>query len=98
MKNARKKGKTRTLTDTPEKRLIELAEQERQTKNKTKRERQEKRSLKIQRRNRFLNFHQNKYQIEFKKRQMSIGDSDVENVSLADSSEGSFVEETSEEE
>ncbi|GBP18011.1 Stimulator of interferon genes protein [Eumeta japonica] len=43
IKNSRKKGKTRILTDTPEKRLIELAEQETQTKNNAKRERQEKR-------------------------------------------------------
>ena len=42
MKNVRKKGKTRILTDSPEKRLIELAEQEKQTKNKAKRKRQEK--------------------------------------------------------
>ncbi|GBP71382.1 hypothetical protein EVAR_20481_1 [Eumeta japonica] len=36
IKNSRKKGKTRILTDTPEKRLIELAEQERQPRTRLK--------------------------------------------------------------
>ncbi|CAG4938492.1 unnamed protein product [Parnassius apollo] len=36
IKDARKKAKTRILTDTPEKRLIELTEQEKQSKNKAK--------------------------------------------------------------
>ena len=36
IKNVRKEGKTRILTDSPEKRLIELAEQEKQTRTRLK--------------------------------------------------------------
>ena len=98
MKNVRKKGKTRILTDSPEKRLIELAEQEKQTKNKAKRERQEKKVLKNTEKKQIPKLPPELTSNRVKKRQMSSSDSDVENVSLADSSEESFVEETSEEE
>lgn len=97
-KNARKKGKTRILTDSPEKRLIELAEQERQTKNKAKKERQEKKVLKNIKKKQIPKLPPDLTSNRVKKRHMSSSDSDTENVLLADSSEGSFVEETSEEE
>lgn len=98
IKNSRKKGKTRILTDTPEKRLIELAEQERQTKNKAKRERQEKKVLKNKEKKQIPKLPPELTSNRVQKRKMSSStDSDVENVSLADYSEGAFVEETSEE-
>ena len=96
-KNVRKKGKTRILTDSPEKRLIELAEQEKQTKNKAKRGRQEKKVLKNTEKKQIPKLSPELTSNRVKKRQMSSSDSNVENVSLADSSEETFVEETSEE-
>lgn len=98
IKNSRKKGKTRILTDTPEKRLIELAEQERHTKNKAKREKQEKKVLKNSKKNQIPKLSTEITTNRVKKKILSSSsDSDVENVLLADSSEGSFVEETLEE-
>lgn len=96
--NARKKGKTRILTDTPEKKLIELAEQEKQSKNKAKKDRQLKRVLKNIDKKKIPKLPLELTSNRVKKRKMSSSDSEVENVSFADSSEDSFVEETSEEE
>ncbi|CAG5041204.1 unnamed protein product [Parnassius apollo] len=98
IKNARKKAKTRILTDTPEKRLIELAEQEKQIKNKAKKERQEKKVLKNTGKKQIPKLPSELTSNRVKKRQMSSSDSDIENVLLTDSSEGSFAEDTSEEE
>lgn len=94
----RKKGKTRILTDTPEKRLIELAEQEKQRKNKAKKDRQLKKGLKNIEKKKIPKLPLELTSNRVKKRQMSSSDSEIENISLADSSEGSFVGETSEEE
>lgn len=96
--NARKKGKTRILTDTPEKKLIELAEQEKQRKNKVKQDKQEKKVLKNIDKKKITKLPLELTSKRGKKRQMSSSDSEIENITLADSSEGSFVEEKSEEE
>ncbi|CAG5018013.1 unnamed protein product [Parnassius apollo] len=98
IKNARKKAKTRILTDTPEKRLIELAEQEKQIKSKAKKERQEKKVLKNTGEKQIPKLPSELTSNRVKKRQMSSSDSDIENVLITDSSEGSFAEDTSEEE
>lgn len=100
IKNSRKKGKTRILTDTPEKRLIELAEQEKQTKNKAKREKQGKKVLKNTEKKKFPKLPPELTSNRVKQRKISnSSESDVENILFADSSEGSFVVEgTSEEE
>lgn len=92
----RKKGKTRILTDTPEIRLIEIAEQEKQRKNKAKEERQFKKNLKnTEKKNPKLPVElTSKRAVE---KEMISSDSDMENVFIAASSEGSFVIETSEE-
>lgn len=98
IRNVRKKGKTRILTDTPEKRLIELAEQERQAKNRAKREKQEKKILKNTEKKQFPKLPPELTSNRAKKRQMSSSDSDLENVVLDESSGESFINETSEEE
>jgi hypothetical protein len=98
IRNVRKKGKTRILTDTPEKRLIELAEQERQTKNRAKRERQEKKVLKNTEKKQIPKLPPELTSNRAKKKQMSSSDSDVENVVLDESSGESFINETAEEE
>ncbi|XP_022127680.1 uncharacterized protein LOC111001920 [Pieris rapae] len=98
IRNVRKKGKTRILTDTPEKRLIELAEQERQTKNRAKTERQEKKVLKNTEKKQIPKLPPELTLNRAKKRQMSSSDSDVENVAFDESSGESFINETSEEE
>lgn len=93
----RKKGKTRILTDTPEKLQIELAEQEKQRKNKAKQDRKLKKDFKNKEKKSIP-----KLPLELtnrgKKRQMSSSSDSDENISLADSSDGPFVGETSEEE
>ncbi|CAG5022839.1 unnamed protein product [Parnassius apollo] len=80
------------------KRLIELAEQEKQIKNKAKKERQEKKVLKNTGKKQIPKLPSELTSNRVKKRQMSSSDSDIENVLLTDSSEGSFAEDTSEEE
>lgn len=85
------------MTDTPEKRLIELAEQERQTKNRAKRERQEKKILKNTEKKQIPKLPPELTSNRAKKNQMSSS-SDVENVVLDESSGESFINETSEEE
>ncbi|KAF2882115.1 hypothetical protein ILUMI_24037 [Ignelater luminosus] len=83
----RKKGKTRILTDTPEKRLIEMAEQERQRKNKIKEDRKNN-SKKIGKK-RIPKLVEELTSKGGKNRKMS-SDNDIENDSLSDKT---FVEE-----
>ncbi|XP_026315200.1 uncharacterized protein LOC113226693 [Hyposmocoma kahamanoa] len=94
----RKKGKTRILTDTPEKRLIEIAEQEKQRKNKAKEERQFKKNLKNTEKKKIPKLPVELTSKRVVEKEMISSDSDMENVFIATSSEGSFVIETSEEE
>lgn len=94
----RKKGKTRILTDTPEKRLIEIAEQEKQRKNKAKEERQFKKNLKNTEKKKNPKLPVELTSKRAVEKEMISSDSDMENVFIAASSEGSFVIETSEEE
>lgn len=83
-----KKGKTRILTDTPEKRLIEMAEEERQRKNKDKEDKKNKRASKITGKKRIPKLDES-FTSKLKKQKEIISDEEMENES---SEEESFDE------